>query len=159
MRPKVGRSPARPQRADGLRMDPLVSVPIAKPTQPAAVADDGPADDPLEPCDRFHGFFVCPPNHWSPLASSPVVSFAISTAPASRSISTMLASYSNICSLKAGDPHVVLKPFTEMMSLAPHGMPCSGPLYLPAAISASACFACARPTVSRKVTTLLRVAL
>ena len=65
---------------------------MPKPTQPAAVADDGPADDPLEPCVRFHGLFVCPPNQLSPLASSPVVSFAISTAPASRSISTTLAS-------------------------------------------------------------------
>ena len=92
MRPKVGRSPASPQRADGLRIDPLVSLPIANPTQPAAVADDGPADEPLEPCDRFHGFFVWPQNHWSPLASSPVASLAISTAPASRNISTTLAS-------------------------------------------------------------------
>src|SRR5918996_2375314 len=92
MRPNVGRSPARPQRADGLRIEPLVSVPMPNATHPAAVADDGPAEEPLEPCDKFHGFFVCPPNHWSPLASSPVVSLAIRTAPASRSISTTLAS-------------------------------------------------------------------
>ena len=92
MRPKVGRRPARPQRADGLRMEPLVSVPIAKPTHPAAVADDGPADDPLEPCVGSHGLLVCPPNQLSPDASSPVASFAMSTAPASRSISTTLAS-------------------------------------------------------------------
>ena len=65
---------------------------MPKPTQPAAVADEGPADDPLDPCDGSHGLFVCPPNHWSPLASSPVATFAISTAPASRSISTTLAS-------------------------------------------------------------------
>ena len=92
MRPKVGRRPARPQRADGLRIDPLVSVPMAKPTQPAAVADEGPADDPLEPCVGSHGLLVCPPNQLSPPASSPVETFAISTAPASRSISTTLAS-------------------------------------------------------------------
>ena len=92
MRPNVGRRPARPQRADGLRIDPLVSVPIAKPTHPAAVADDGPADDPLEPCVGSHGLLVCPPNQLSPAASSPVASLAMSTAPASRSISTTLAS-------------------------------------------------------------------
>jgi len=63
MRPNVGRSPARPQRAAGLRIDPLVSVPMPNPTHPAAVADDGPADDPLDPCERFYGFLVCPPNH------------------------------------------------------------------------------------------------
>src|SRR3954470_24770014 len=113
--PNVGRSPARPPRADGLRIDPLVSVPIANATPPPAVADDGPADDPLEPCVGSHGLLVRPPNHWSPLASSPVASFAMRTAPASRSCSTTLASYSNICSLNAGDPHVVLKPLTEMM--------------------------------------------
>ena len=67
MRPNVGRRPARPQRADGLRIDPLVSVPMPKPTQPAAVADEGPADDPLEPCVGSHGLFVCPPNQLSPL--------------------------------------------------------------------------------------------
>ena len=63
MRPKVGRNPARPQRAAGLRMDPLVSLPMPNPMQPAAVADDGPADEPLDPCERFHGLFVWPPNH------------------------------------------------------------------------------------------------
>src|SRR5688500_20204294 len=88
MRPNVGRRPARPQRAAGLRMDPLVSEPMPKPTQPAAVADDGPADDPLDPCAGSHGLLVCPPNQLSPAASSPVESFAINTAPASRSIST-----------------------------------------------------------------------
>src|SRR5688500_8356545 len=92
MRPKVGRRPASPQRADGLRIDPLVSLPIANATQPAAVADEGPADDPLDPTAGSHGLLVCPPNQLSPDASSPVVSFATSTAPASRSISTTLAS-------------------------------------------------------------------
>src|SRR2546425_12639340 len=95
MRPKVGRSPASPHRADGLRIDPLVSEPMPKATHPAAVAEEGPADDPLEPCDRFHGFFVCPPNHWSPLASSPAASFATRTAPASASIASTLASEPN----------------------------------------------------------------
>ena len=62
MRPNVGRSPARPQRAAGLRIDPLVSVPMPNATHPAAVADEGPADDPLDPCVGSHGFFVWPPN-------------------------------------------------------------------------------------------------
>src|SRR5580658_4282055 len=52
-RPKVGRSPVAPQRADGLRIDPLVSLPIENPTRPAAVADPGPADDPLDPSATF----------------------------------------------------------------------------------------------------------
>ncbi len=51
-------------------MEPSVSVPIAKPTSPAAAADAGPADEPLEPCATFHGFFVVPPNQMSPCASA-----------------------------------------------------------------------------------------
>src|SRR5580765_6016316 len=85
MRPKVGRTPARPHPADGLRIEPLVSVPMPNATHPAAVADDGPADEPLEPIVGSHGLFVWPPNQLSPPASSPVASFAMSTAPASRS--------------------------------------------------------------------------
>src|SRR5438067_4077211 len=130
MRPNVGRRPVTPHRAAGLRIDPLVSVPMPNATSPPAVADAGPAEDPLDPCCTFHGFLVCPPNQLSPCASSPEVSFAKSTAPASRSISTTLASSSIIWSLYAPEPQVVLWPFTARMSFAPHGIPCSGPLYL-----------------------------
>src|ERR1700675_993644 len=108
MRPNVGRKPVTPHRPEGLRIDPLVSVPIANPTHPPAVAEPGPADDPLDPCAVSHGLFVRPPNHWSPCASSPDVNFASRTAPASRSISITLASLSIICSLYAPDPQVVL---------------------------------------------------
>ncbi len=44
-------------------IEPRVSVPIAKPTRPAAVADPGPAEEPLDPCSGFHGLRVRPPNH------------------------------------------------------------------------------------------------
>src|SRR3954464_14593528 len=60
-RPKVGRRPVVPQRVDGEEMEPSVSVPIAKPTQPAATADAEPADDPEEPCDVRHGLRVRSP--------------------------------------------------------------------------------------------------
>ena len=43
-------------------IDPRVSVPMPNTTSPPAVADPGPADDPLEPRSRFHGLFVCPRN-------------------------------------------------------------------------------------------------
>src|SRR5215475_8761200 len=62
-RPNVGRSPLQPHRVDGLRIEPLVSVPMPNATQPAAVADDGPAEEPLDPSFRSHGLFVRPPNH------------------------------------------------------------------------------------------------
>src|SRR5215471_8830080 len=67
-RPKVGRRPVVPQRVEGEAMEPSVSDPMAKPTQPAAVAEAEPADDPLEPCCGFHGLRVMPPNHLSPWA-------------------------------------------------------------------------------------------
>src|SRR5262245_9062806 len=116
MRPNVGRKPVTPQRPDGLKIDPLVSVPIANPTSPPAVADPGPADDPLEPSAGLPGFLVCPPNQRSPWASSPEVSFASKTAPASRSISTTLDSSSSTWSWYAPEPQVVLYPLTVMMS-------------------------------------------
>src|SRR5690349_11873634 len=80
--PYVGRKPVAPQREDGAKMDPRVSVPIEKATNPAAVADAEPAEEPLAPCDKSHGFFVFPPNQTSPLAKAPDVSLATSTAPA-----------------------------------------------------------------------------
>ena len=48
-RPKVGLSPVVPQRVEGDEMEPRVSLPIENPTRPAAVADAGPAEDPLDP--------------------------------------------------------------------------------------------------------------
>src|SRR6185312_17550916 len=80
-RPNVGRSPVVPQRVDGEEIEPSVSEPIANATHPAAVADADPAEEPLEPWCGFQGLRVCPPNHLSPMASAPSVSFANSTAP------------------------------------------------------------------------------
>src|SRR6516162_2113374 len=87
IRPNVGRSPVTPHRAEGLNMEPLVSEPNEKPTRPAAVAEPGPADDPLEPWFISQGFFVWPPHQLSPCASSPLANFARMTAPALRNSS------------------------------------------------------------------------
>src|SRR6478672_12882818 len=121
MRPKVGRRPARPQRAAGLRIDPLVSVPMANATHPAAVADEGPADEPLEPRLTSQGLFVRPRYHQSLFAKRPVASFAINTAPASRRRTTTSASSSMMRFSKSREPHVVRVPFVENRSLTPHG--------------------------------------
>src|ERR1051325_220756 len=64
--PNVGRKPVVPQRVDGEEMDPSVSEPMANATQPAAVAEADPADEPLDPCLVFQGLRVMPPNHLSP---------------------------------------------------------------------------------------------
>ncbi len=106
-RPKVGRSPVAPQRVHGDRIEPRVSVPMAKPTSPAATADAGPAEEPLEPSSGFHGLRVVPPNHTSPLARAPSVSLATSTAPASSSFLTTVAFSSKYWSLNGVAPQVV----------------------------------------------------
>ena len=61
--PNVGLKPVAPQRVDGETIEPSVSVPIANGKSPATIAAAEPADEPLDPCFRFHGFFVSPPNH------------------------------------------------------------------------------------------------
>src|SRR5215467_2533453 len=106
-RPKVGRKPVVPQRVEGEEIDPSVSEPMAKATQPAAVAEADPADDPLEPCFVFQGLRVIPPNHLSPCANAPSVSLATSTAPASSSRFTTVASSSIFWSSNPPAPHVV----------------------------------------------------
>src|SRR3954468_12535293 len=107
MRPNVGRNPVAPQRVLGNEIEPSVSDPMANATQPAAVADAEPADDPLEPCSTFHGLRVMPPNQTSPIASAPSVSLATNTAPASSSRFTTVASSSNACFSYPPAPHVV----------------------------------------------------
>ena len=64
-------------------MLPPVSLPMEKPTNPAAVAAPGPALDPDAPSSNSHGFTVWPPNQMSLSASAPRLSLATSTAPAS----------------------------------------------------------------------------
>src|SRR5437773_7114974 len=119
MRPYVGRRPTAPQVCAGEMIEPPVSVPTANATSPAAVAAAGPADDPLDPCSTFHGLRVRPANHTSPYASSPVDSLATSTAPASRSRSTTVASADGIWFSYGFAPQVVLIPFVAKRSLMP----------------------------------------
>src|SRR5215467_3253602 len=94
--PNVGRNPVQPQRVEGDEIEPSVSEPMLNATHPAAVAEAGPAEDPLDPWFVFHGFRVTAPNHTSPCASAPSVNFATSTAPASSRRFTTVASSSTI---------------------------------------------------------------
>src|ERR1044071_9965503 len=94
-RPNVGRNPATPHVRDGDVIDPFVSEPMLNPTQPAAVADAGPADEPLEPgfvCSGIHGLRVYSFHQWLPCANEPRVSLATRMAPASSSRLTTVAS-------------------------------------------------------------------
>ena len=69
-------------RVEGPMIDPPVSVPIEKPTSPAAVAEPGPADDPDASYSVFHGLRVRPPNQRAVTANTPVESLATRIAPA-----------------------------------------------------------------------------
>ena len=73
-------------------MLPPVSLPMEKPTRPAAVAAPGPALEPEAPSSSSHGFMVWPPNQMSLSASAPRLSLAIRTAPASSRRLTTAAS-------------------------------------------------------------------
>jgi len=126
-RPYVGRSPVTPQRMLGLTMLPPVSLPIANPTSPAAVAAPGPALEPDAPSSSSHGFIVCPPNQISLSASAPRLSLATSTAPAAFNRSTTALSFSGTRLRYGSAPYVVAMPAVSSRSFAPHGIPCSGP--------------------------------
>ena len=99
--------PEAPQARQGETILPRVSLPIAKPTRPAATAEAEPADEPLDPVRGSHGLFVRPPNQRSPIASAPSDSLATSTAPASSSRAATVALTSITRSLKGVAPHVV----------------------------------------------------
>ncbi len=49
-----------PQAADGMRIDPPMSVPVAMVVSPAASAAPEPPDDPPGPQSVFHGLRVMP---------------------------------------------------------------------------------------------------
>src|SRR5436190_892262 len=74
--PNVGRKPVAPQRVEGDTIEPNVSVPIANGSKPAATDAALPADEPLEPCCRFHGLRVKPPNQRLSYAKEPNESLA-----------------------------------------------------------------------------------
>src|ERR1700732_737796 len=113
----------------GLTMLPPVSLPIEKPTSPAAVAAPEPALEPDDPSSSSHGFIVWPPNQMSLSASAPRLSLATSTAPALWSRLTTAASSEGMRFLNGSAPYVVGMPAVSTRSLAPHGMPCRGPRY------------------------------
>src|SRR6266851_2849478 len=109
-RPYVGRNPVNLQRMLGPTMLPPVSLPIANPTNPAAVAAPGPALEPDEPSSSSHGFIVCPPNQISFNAKAPRLNFATKTAPASCNLFTTAASFVGTRSRNGSAPQVVGMP-------------------------------------------------
>ena len=60
MRPWGGLKPTVPQADDGMRIEPPISVPVARVVKPAASAAPAPPDEPPGPYSRFHGLWVVP---------------------------------------------------------------------------------------------------
>src|SRR5216683_1668778 len=129
-RPKVGFSPAIPQSADGLRMEPPASVPSAPIHNPAAIAAADPLLDPPVKDSRFQGLREGGKgkSKEGPLmANSCVVCLPRRMAPESRRRSTVLAFVAATLSSSNLEQHVVLIPLTSITSLRPSGIPCRRP--------------------------------
>src|SRR5699024_3102553 len=90
-RPGVGFNPTSPQAAEGIRMDPAVSVPRVVKLISAATAAPEPPLEPPGTLSAFHGLATGPKCGLllsMPQAYSCILSFPVRTTPASRSFFT-----------------------------------------------------------------------
>jgi len=117
-RPKLGLNPTTPQNAAGRMTEPLVWLPIASGTTPAATAAADPIDDPPEVRERSHGFRVGP---GCAIASSAVTVFPTMIAPAARRFRTTSASFSATRPAYRALPRSAGAPAVSKMSLTPIG--------------------------------------
>ena len=142
-------------------MEPLVSVPIETAHKLAAVAEPDPALEPDGLRLRIYGQRVCPPLLLQALVDRSDLKFANSlklvlpnnTAPALRNCTTIKASFEALLPANANDPAVViiLSPVL-ILSFIKTGIPCMGPLNLPAFLSASIFSAIARASGFTSIT-------
>ena len=124
-RPRVGFSPTTPFIAAGTRPEPAVSVPRANATVPDATATALPELDPPEirSCPKtLSGMPKGERVPVSPVANWSRFVFPTTIAPASSSRRTQCASRSG-CRVNAGQPAVVGRPATSMLSLTANGTP------------------------------------
>ena len=146
IKPTVGLIPTMPLTDDGQTIEPLVSVPMASGVRSAETATAEPELDPQGFRSKKYGLRVSPPRALQPLveprerklAHSLRLVFAMSSAPALRSLAATPESRETPESTKASDPAVVCIPSAvSMLSLSMTGMPCKGPRGAPARRSAS----------------------
>src|SRR5207237_9710356 len=93
--PKVGLIPTTPQNADGTRIEPTPSVPIASGPHPAAIEAAAPPLDPPLVRSRFQGLRVMPDTGLSAVGLYPdsqVVVLQVTIAPADPNAETAAAS-------------------------------------------------------------------
>ena len=111
--------PMTPQQVAGLRTDPPVSVPSAPGARPVATATAEPLEEPPGWRSRFHGLSAA--GHGNsrvgpPVANSCKASLPSSTAPASRSRVTTVASAAARWLMRSLEWQVVAIPATSKMS-------------------------------------------
>src|SRR5216683_8408252 len=111
---QVGLQPATPQYDAGRVIEPPVCEPSAPRHMPHAKAAAEPLLEPPGVRSRFHGFRV---GGGSKLAYCVVTVLPISTAPASRSFRTTVASCRAMLFCHSRDPAAVGQSNTSMMSL------------------------------------------
>src|ERR1700736_890166 len=130
-RPSDALIPDRPHSAEGMRIDPPPSDPVANGTMPEAMAAALPPDDPPGERARSHGLRVDPKSGDSVSAfhpSSGVLVLPTTTHPAATRRSTSGEwVVAGAPAAHAADPNVVRKPAASSRSLTPMGMPASGP--------------------------------
>ena len=138
--PIVALSPTVPHAAEGMRIEPPVSVPSAPKHMPAASAAAAPPLEPPADRDGSSGLRTGPKADSSlvvPNANSWRLVLPMMIAPAARRWPTAGAS-ARASAAGSADPAVVFVPATSIRSLTDTGMPWSGPRYPPDRISRSA---------------------
>src|SRR5688572_13789244 len=137
-----------PHNAAGWRMEPPVSEPRAIDAMPAATATADPPLDPPGMRSGAHGFRVGRNAEFSvdePIANSSQLVFPTTTAPASSSRATTVASNGGTNDSRIRDEAVVLTPRVQRLSLRATGTPASGrPLHREGLRSMSAARSSAR---------------
>ena len=159
-RPVEAFIPERPQHADGIRIEPPPSLPVASGTMPAAIAAAEPPEEPPAVCARFHGFRVVPWRAFSVREVQPcsgVLVLPMTMQPAWRRRATKDESLeAGMASACNDEPKVVGSPAASSRSLTPIGIPASGPGSPPAAMTwsiAAACrSACSASTATKALT-------
>ena len=162
MRPWVGRKPATPVIAAGMRTEPPVSVPSEPWHMPAATLAPEPPLVPPGICSGFQGLRHCPNTGFvvtTPNANSCILALPISTAPAARRRRTTSASSFGTWSAKNRAPLVVRMPAVAILSFKVIVMPCNRPSQRPSAAARSASAARVSAASSSQVTTAFSVPL
>src|SRR6218665_2496275 len=158
MRPSVGLRPNTPQKCEGMRMEPPMSLPTSSELMPEATATAPPPELPPQVRSTSHGLFVRPKMVLCVCVSSASRGMFVlptMTAPAALSRATTVASRSGMWRASASKPLVVRSPVVSKASLMVRGTPCKGPHTSPRASAASASRARARARPSSSVTRAL----